>query len=105
MENRNKQEQQISIELPEEIAEGEYCNFAIIAHSHEEFVIDFVRYTPGVPKAKVKSRVILSPAHAKRLVAALSENVKKFESEFGSIADAQFPGSVMPFGFGPAGQA
>ena len=105
MEKNPKAENQINIELPEEIAEGEYCNFAIIAHSHEEFVIDFVRYTPGVPKAKVKSRVILSPAHAKRLIKALTENVKKFEAEFGAINDKEYPGPVMPMGFGPAGMA
>ncbi|HNC72874.1 MAG TPA: DUF3467 domain-containing protein, partial [Chitinophagales bacterium] len=78
MENNNNQNQ-INIELPEDIADGEYANLAIITHSNQEFVVDFVRLTPGVPKAKVKSRIILTPQHAKRLMMALGENVRKFE--------------------------
>lgn len=85
---------QINIELPEDIAEGIYSNLAIISHSHSEFVVDFIRLVPNVPKAKVKARVILTPQHAKRLMAALGDNVKKYESQFGVIDSAdhnQFP--------------
>ena len=84
---------QINIELPEDIADGTYTNLAIISHSNSEFVIDFIRLVPNVPKAKVKSRVIMTPQHAKRLLRALNENVKKFENQFGVIeeADHQIP--------------
>jgi hypothetical protein len=84
----NPNPSQINIELPEEVAEGIYSNLAIISHSHSEFVVDFIRLVPNVPKAKVKARVILTPQHAKRLMAALADNVKKYESQFGVI-DAQ----------------
>ena len=76
---------QKNIELPEEIAEGEYSNLAMIAHSNSEFVIDFIRLMPGVPKAKVKSRIVITPEHAIRLLGALADNVKKFEATFGDI--------------------
>ena len=69
---------QLNIELSEEIAEGEYSNLAIITHSSSEFVLDFVRIMPGVPKAKVKSRVLMNPQHAKRLMKALQDNISKF---------------------------
>jgi hypothetical protein len=84
MENK-EQQNQIQIELTEEIAQGTYSNLAIIAHSSSEFIIDFVRIVPGVPKAKVKSRIILTPEHAKRLLFALNENVVKFEKQNGKI--------------------
>ncbi len=86
-----KVQNQINIELPEEVAEGIYSNLAIISHSHSEFVVDFIRMMPNVPKAKVKSRVVLTPQHAKRLLRALAENVKKFEAQFGSIAEHDIP--------------
>lgn len=76
---------QINIELSEEVAEGVYANLAMIAHSNSEFVIDFIRLMPGVPKAKVKSRVVVTPEHAKRLLIALQENVQKYEETFGEI--------------------
>jgi len=82
------QENQINIELSEEVAEGVYANLAMIAHSNSEFVIDFIRLMPGVPKAKVKARIILTPEHAKRLLAALSDNVQKYEDAFGDIKQA-----------------
>jgi hypothetical protein len=81
----------INIELPEEIAEGQYSNLAVITHNHSEFVVDFVLMTPNVPKAKVKSRIILTPQHAKRLLAALADNVKKYESQFGVIQEPDMP--------------
>lgn len=82
-----KKGNQLNIELPEEVAEGIYSNLAIISHSQTEFVVDFVRLVPNVPKAKVKSRIILTPTHAKRLLSALADNVRKFESQHGPIKD------------------
>lgn len=76
---------QINIELSEEVAEGEYANLAMIAHSNTEFVIDFIRMMPGVPKAKVKSRIVITPEHAKRLLYALKDNIEKYEGTFGEI--------------------
>ncbi|HYG16669.1 MAG TPA: DUF3467 domain-containing protein [Bacteroidia bacterium] len=97
--------QQIDIELTEEVAEGTYSNLAIITHSHSEFIIDFIRMMPGVPKAKVKSRIVLTPSHAKRLLMALGDNVAKFEESFGDIRmEDSLPNFPMNFG-GPTGQA
>ncbi|MDO1501220.1 DUF3467 domain-containing protein [Winogradskyella maritima] len=94
---------QINIELDEQIAQGTYSNLAIINHSVSEFVVDFVNIMPGAPKSKVKSRIILTPQHAKRLVKALNENVKRFEKAHGEIKDYDKP--PMPLNFGPTGQA
>ena len=80
---QEKKSNEINIELPEEIAEGVYSNLAIITHSHSEFVLDFVRMMPNVAQAKVKSRVILTPQHAKRLMMALRDNIKRYEDSFG----------------------
>lgn len=80
-ENKN----QINIELSEEVAEGTYSNLAVITHSNTEFVVDFIRLMPGAPKAKVKSRIILTPEHAKRLMLALNDNIQKFEKLHGKI--------------------
>ena len=96
-------ENQINIELDEKTAEGTYSNLAVINHSVSEFVVDFISLMPGAPKAKVKSRVILTPQHAKRLAKALGENVTKFESSHGTIKDYEQPG--IPINFGPAGEA
>ncbi len=87
MAEEKKKGNQLNIELPEEVAEGIYSNLAIISHSQTEFVVDFVRLVPNVPKAKVKSRIILTPTHAKRLLSALADNVRKFENQHGSIKD------------------
>ena len=91
MSEKKKNPNQLNIELPEEIAEGIYSNLAIISHSNSEFVVDFIRLVPNVPKAKVKSRVILTPQHAKRLLKALAENVTKFEKQFGPINEPEQP--------------
>ncbi|QMU65011.1 MAG: DUF3467 domain-containing protein [Flavobacteriaceae bacterium] len=101
-ENQSKEEQ-INIELDEGVAEGTYSNLAIINHSVSEFIVDFINIMPGVPKAKVKSRIILTPQHAKRLSKALADNVKKFEQTHGEIKDYEQP--PMPFNFGPTGEA
>ncbi|MEM6963421.1 MAG: DUF3467 domain-containing protein [Bacteroidota bacterium] len=89
----SKKPNQLNIELPEEVAEGIYSNLAIISHSNTEFVLDFIRIMPNVPKAKVKSRLVLTPHHAKRLMRALVDNVKKYEAQNGIIAepDQQYP--------------
>ena len=81
----DNQNNQLQIELPQDVAQGEYANFAIITHSSSDFIIDFARVLPGVPKAQVKSRVILAPEHAKRLLGALQENIFRYEREFGPI--------------------
>ena len=94
---------QIDIELEEKIADGIYSNLAIINHSISEFVVDFVSIMPGVPKSKVKSRIILTPQHAKRLLHALGENVARFENAHGEIKDYEQP--AIPLNFGPTGQA
>lgn len=83
--NNENQNNQLQIELNEDIAQGTYANLAVITHSSSEFILDFIRVMPGVPKAGVKSRVILTPEHAKRLMRALEENVRKYENSFGSI--------------------
>lgn len=104
--SENKQNQ-LNIELDEDVAQGIYSNLAVITHSNSEFVLDFIRIMPGTPKAKVKSRIVLTPEHAKRLLAALSDNVKKFESVHGPIKNlggASGPGFPMTFG-GPTAQA
>ncbi len=100
------QQNQLNIELSEEIAEGSYANLAIITHSKSEFVLDFIRVMPGVPKAKVKSRIILTPDHAKRLMNALIDNVNKYEAINGEIDDSNDPEPGVPFNFGgPTAQA
>lgn len=107
MEKKNPgPENQINIELSEEIAEGIYSNLAIITHSNQEFVLDFIKMMPGIPKAKVKARIVLTPQHAKRFMKALQDNVRKFESMHGTIADSEdFPGGMnMNFGV-PTAQA
>ncbi len=104
MSESNKGKSQINIELSEEVAEGIYSNLAMIAHSNSEFVIDFIRLMPGVPKAKVKSRVVITPEHAKRLLAALSDNVRKYEEAFGPIKKTEEV-PRFPINFGTPGEA
>lgn len=99
----NKKNNGLNIELDEKTAEGIYSNLAIINHSHSEFVVDFTSLMPGKPKAKVKSRIILTPQHAKRFLKALNENIKRFENQHGQIKDEETPN--IPLNFGPAGQA
>jgi len=103
MAQENNTENKINIEIDGEIAEGQYSNLAIINHSVSEFVVDFVNIMPGNPKSKVKSRIILTPQHAKRLAKALHDNVSKFEKTHGEIRDYDQP--PIPLNFGPTGQA
>ncbi|PJE42262.1 DUF3467 domain-containing protein [Flavobacterium sp.] len=103
MSDNNPQQGQINIELDEKTAEGIYSNLAIINHSASEFVVDFVTLMPGVPKAKVKSRIVLTPQHAKRFLKALGENIHRYELANGEIKDTEQP--QVPLNFGPTGQA
>jgi hypothetical protein len=102
--DKNKPPQnQLNVDLPEEIASGIYSNLAIITHSNAEFIVDFLNALPGMPKAKVKSRVILTPSHAKRLYKALRENIAKFEQVHGEIREGE--PEAFPINMGPAGMA
>lgn len=101
--NKNKNSNQLNIELDESVADGIYSNLAIINHSASEFVVDFVNIMPGRPKSKVKSRIVLTPQHAKRFLKALNDNVKRFEAAHGEIKDYEQP--PIPLNFGPTGQA
>ena len=108
MDDNSQKPQQLNIELSEEVAQGIYSNLAVITHSSSEFVVDFVRIMPGIPKANVKSRVILTPEHVKRLLMALQDNIKKYEAVHGQIKNVK-PGSdpmMPPMNFGgPTAQA
>jgi hypothetical protein len=99
MSNKKKdQNNQLQLNLPEDKADGNYSNFTVISHSKAEFVIDFARIVPGVKKANVKSRVIMTPTHAKTLLYTLKENISRYESENGEI---KMPEKKMPFGGNP----
>jgi hypothetical protein len=101
--NQQPVQPHLDIELSEEIAEGIYSNLAIITHSQSEFVIDYIKIMPGIPKARVKSRILLTPQHAKRLAKALTENIHKFEQVHGKIKDIE---TAFPMNFGgPTAQA
>jgi len=101
MVNQIPPQQQINIELGEKEAEGIYSNLAIITHSPAEFVVDFTRVLPGVPKAKVFARIITTPQHAKLLLNALRENIEKYEKSFGEIKVQGEPTAPGGFGFQP----
>lgn len=104
-ENQNNQQGQFQIELPQERAQGEYANFAIITHSSSDFVLDFAAMLPGMPKAQVRSRVIMAPEHAKRLLMALQENIVRYEREYGKIQLPDQNGrTIAPFKI-PGGEA
>lgn len=96
MQDKKNPLNQINIEISDEVGEGIYSNLAIITHSPAEFIVDFVKMMPGVPKAKVKSRIILTPQHAKRLYKALKENVAKYEAMHGEIRDSE---GEIPYSF------
>ena len=101
----NEKQERLQIELPQNVAQGEYANFAIITHGSSDFVVDFARVLPGVSKAQVCSRIILAPEHAKRLLGALQENVMRYEKEFGTIKiPNQEPRTISPFDI-PGGEA
>ena len=96
----NIQSKEISIELNEKVAQGTYSNLAIITHSQSEFIVDFVNMLPGLPKAPVVSRIILTPEHAKRLMMALNDNIVKFEKAHGTIKTDLNGGIPIPMNFG-----
>src|ERR1041385_1772359 len=96
--DQNQNQNQLNIELPEDVADGIYSNLAIITHSNSEFVLDFVKVMPGVPKAKVKARILLTPQHAKRLLAAMQDNIQKYEAVHGTIKQTEGIGIPMNFG-------
>lgn len=104
-----KKGNQINIELSEDVADGTYANLAIITHSNAEFIVDFIRMMPGLPKAKVKSRIVLTPQHAKRLMGALADNISKYEAIHGHIKETKGgepEGGAIPMNFGgPTAQA
>jgi hypothetical protein len=102
-ENINENNGQLSIEMDESTAEGIYSNLAIISHNQSEFIVDFLRILPNIPKAKVKSRIVLTPQHAKRLVEALAENLRKYEAQFGKVIHQEPP--FPPINFTPTAQA
>lgn len=109
-EKPNNEPQQLNIELPADVANGVYSNLVIVSHSNAEFVIDFVQVLPGTPKAEVRSRVIMTPYHAKRFMLALEDNMDKFEDNFGEILipELEMNNDLPPaggFGGGPAGYA
>ncbi len=91
-----KKTQQINIELDQQISSGEYANFVVVTHSPAEFVLDFTRILPGVSKAKVHSRIIMAPPHAKAYLLALQDNIKKFEEKYGEIKSPGTPFGVKP---------
>jgi hypothetical protein len=102
-ENNNPQ---LNIELDEATAQGVYSNLAVITHSQAEFVVDFIRVMPGMPKAKVQSRIIITPQHAKRLLKALHDNINKYESQHGKIQDTPHADQMLNMHFGgPKGMA
>ena len=105
MEKETKKSHQIKIELDDNIGQGEYANFAVVTHSPAEFVMDYIRVLPGMTKSKVKSRIIMAPMHAKTLMMALQDNIKKYENKFGEIKvpkgggpspDFKLPKDVLP---------
>ena len=105
MSEKKENQQGLNIELSEEVAEGVYSNLAIITHSPSEFIFDFIRIMPGVPKGRVKSRIVMTPEHAKKLLKALNDNISKYENVIGSIREDEHT-STIPLNFGgPATQA
>lgn len=100
----DEQKKGLNIEINNEVAGGIYSNLAMINHSNTEFVVDFIQMMPGMPKGQVKSRIILTPQHAKRFISALQDNLQKYERQFGEIKD-EGPSHNMPTNFGPIGEA
>jgi hypothetical protein len=95
--NEDKKKPQLQIELDKETSKGEYSNFAIVTHSPAEFVMDFAQLLPGMPKANVRSRIVMAPTHAKTLMRILQDNIQKFEAKYGEIKTLKQPGQVTEF--------
>ena len=98
MSDKKKKHHQIQIELDDKTGQGEYANLVVATHSQAEFILDFIRMAPGLPKAKVKSRIIMAPTHVKTLSKILQDNIKKYEDKFGTI-ESQAPESIQQLGF------
>ncbi len=98
MSDKKKKHHQIQIELDDKTGQGEYTNLAVVTHSQAEFILDFIRMAPGLPKAKVKSRIIMAPTHVKTLAKILQDNIKKYEDKFGTIK-SQAPENIQQLGF------
>ncbi len=97
----NENQNQLQVEVAPDVAQGKYANFAIITHSSSDFVLDFACVMPGMPKAHVNSRVVMAPEHAKRLLAALQENIRRYEHDFGTIKIPQKQSNtISPFNIG-----
>ena len=105
MNDNNQEQKNFDIEINNETASGTYSNLALINHSNTEFVVDFIQMMPGMPKAQVKSRIILTPHHAKRLAGALIDNINRFESQFGEIKEPEQGQGGVPMNFGTKGEA
>lgn len=101
MEQENKKVQQINLELDDSVSSGEYANFVVVTHSTAEFVMDFTRILPGTPKAKVHSRIVIAPQHAKAFLGALNDNIQKFETKHGEIKMPKRDEGFQPFGVKP----
>lgn len=101
------QQQGFSLDITPEVANGEYSNLALITHSSSDFILDFARVLPGMAKPAVRSRVIMAPEHAKRLLQALQDNIYKYEQAFGKIQIPNQPGgrTIAPFNTGKGGEA
>ena len=99
MEDNNNQNKQLQLNIKPEVASGQYSNLVLITHSHTDFILDFARHLPGMPQPDVCSRIIMAPEHAKRLLAALQENIMRYEREYGQIKiPNQEPRTIAPFG-------
>ena len=96
----NKNQQGLQLDLPQDVAQGKYANFAIITHSSSDFILDFARMLPGIPKPRVNSRVILAPEHAKRLLLALQDNISKYARDYGRIEIPNQQPRTAPFNIG-----
>ena len=100
MEN-NKENRGLNLEISKEVAGGTYSNLALITHSASEFIVDFAKTLPGLPKPTINSRIIMTPEHAKRLYLALQDNITKYEKQNGPIILSSGPKETFPMGFGP----
>ena len=97
MDNEKKQ---LNFELRPEVAQGTYSNLTIISHSHSEFIIDFAAVLPGMPKPEVRSRILMTPEHCKRLLNALNDNISRYEAQFGPINLGNAPEQKGTFNLG-----
>ena len=101
----NKKMNNLNLSISDEVAEGTYCNLALITHSPAEFIIDFAQALPGKEGATIRQRIIMPPLHAKRLLMALNDNVQKYESNFGTIDEPRGPNDAIPYDLVPHGKA